>query len=156
MSSKGAGDDALLGSSTAAGTEWAVQQQQPGRLSDAVVVDGIPNDRRGDGGAVGGGNGKPRQNIEASVTRANFDTPGGVDRSLPSGMPTNCYDPLGDESVRMLDARIRALQARRSEIARRWAVVSHLKTSDLFSQTTLKLNYFSIYACQVCCYVQEL
>lgn len=136
MSSKGAGDDALLGSSTAAGTEWAVQQQQPGRLSDAVVVDGIPNDRRGDGGAVGGGNGKPRQNIEASVTRANFDTPGGVDRSLPSGMPTNCYDPLGDESVRMLDARIRALQARRSEIARRSAATSknfdHAKSSDQY------------------------
>ena len=135
MSSKdskdGARDDALA-AGTVGGTDSAANLQQP-RVPDAVADDGVPNDRRDgdDGGeaeaAVGGGNGEgspfvsaARQNNEAAVAHANFDTPGGVDSSRPSGgMPTNFYDPQGDESVRMLDARIRELQARRSEIARR-------------------------------------
>ena len=128
MSSKdskdGARDDALA-AGTVGGTDSAANLQQP-RVPDAVADDGVPNDRRdGDGGEAAVGDGSPfvsaaRQNNEAAVAHANFDTPGGVDSSRPSGgMPTNFYDPQGDESVRMLDARIRELQARRSEIARR-------------------------------------
>ena len=150
MSSKdGASDDALGTPTDAAGTERAsLHQQASGRLPGAVVGDGVSKDSRGDGGAVGGGSGEgfpfdsaARRNVEASVTRANFDAPGGggdsSQLSHPSGMPTNCYD--GDESVRMLDARIRELQARRTEIARRFVV---RKSRAILTLSLKKLNYF--------------